>query len=61
MKLSDGEIVFLKSLMCIIRLIFAIPLIVVCYFYVGIMWSLGTKNTLDKTIKYWESLIFNIK
>ena len=55
MNWKDGLLIML------IRLIIAMPLIVVMTLYGIVMYTLGSEKPFLKNIQYWEGLIFNVK
>jgi len=50
----------LYIMLCLVRLLVMMPLIILCYVYVVIMFLLGTKKPFDKCVRLFEGMVFNI-
>lgn len=60
-KTTESEKHFLYTLLCVVRVFAMIPLVVIGYAYALIMWMLGTKDVITKTVTYFNGIAFNRK
>jgi hypothetical protein len=56
-KISDA----LYTVLCVVRLFTFLPLILICFCFVPLMYLLGISDPLGKWVKLNEDIVFNVK
>lgn len=51
----------LYTVLCVVRLLVFMPLILICFCFVPLMYLLGIRNAIDKWVKLNEGIVFDVK